>query len=148
MKIGLFCSFLLLTTAVLAQDKSVTITRDTINLRGYIYQSDGKPAKYQRIESSYQQIYYTNYNFKLGTSTDSNGYFELKGARPYDTLDISSRELYNIGPYYNRGSRYMVIYLPPLKTFAINSDTPIVISQKRHMPKEKAVYHPETTTQI
>jgi TonB family protein len=145
MKIPLFCALLFLTTITFAQEKPATIIRDTINLRGYIYQSDGKPAKYEYLESCYSQTEYSNYNFKLATRADTNGYFELKGACPYDTLILSSHELYNGGPYYNKGSRYMIIYLPPLKTFALNTDTPIIISRKRVGKKAKAIYHPEHT---
>jgi len=139
MKLGLFCSLLLLTTVTFAQEK---IVRDTINLRGYIYQSDGKPAKYMLIRSSYSQVDYSNYNFKLGPTTDSNGYFELRGARPYDTLTLAAHKLYNVGPYYNKGSRYLVIYLPA-RTVDVTGNNPIIITQKRLHPKPKAVYHPE-----
>jgi len=140
MKIALFCSLLLLTTAAFAQE---TIIRDTINLRGYIYQSDGKPAKYAYLESSYRQIDYSGYkNLKLSARTDTNGYFELNGACPYDTLTLRSHELYNIGPYYNKGSRYMVIYLPS-RIVDITANNPIIITVKRRHPKPKAIYHPE-----
>lgn len=142
MKILLFCLLLLSATTTFAQEKPATIIRDTINLRGYIYQSDGKPAKYTIIRSSYSQVDYTNYNFKLGTTTDTNGYFELRGARPYDTLTLAAHELYNVGPYYNKGSRYMVIYLPA-RTVDVTANHPIIITQKRPRPKPKAVYHPE-----
>ena len=46
MKITLICSLLLFTTVTFAQE---TIIRDTINLRGYIYQIDGKPANILKL---------------------------------------------------------------------------------------------------
>ena len=144
MKITLICSLLLFTTVTFAQE---TIIRDTINLRGYIYQSDGKPAKYFKIISTYslatEYSAYANIDAKLWALTDTNGYFELRGARPYDTLTMDYQLFYGPQYYYNRGSRYMVIYLPPLKVVDITTDKPVIITQKRKYPKAPAVYHPK-----
>jgi hypothetical protein len=138
---------LLVTTVAFAQEKVVPIIRDTINLRGYIFQSDGKPAQHFMITSSYslatEYSAYANIDAKLRTQTDTNGYFELHGARPYDTLTMDQQLFYGFQHYYNRGSRYMVIYLPPLKIVDITSDKPVIITQNRINPKAPAVYHPK-----
>jgi TonB family protein len=146
MKIILFCYLLILTTLNFAQEKPETIIRDTINLRGYIYQSDGKPAKYFEITSSYIQAdcNYANTNkIKIAATTDTNGYFKLHGAKLYDTLTINHQLLYSPQYFYNRGSRFMIIYLPPLKAIDLTADKPVIIAQRRLHPKAQAVYHPK-----
>jgi len=151
MRIALLYFLLLTTITVSAQKKDVTIKvvpiiRDTINLRGYLYQSDGKPAKYFFITSSYSQaayVYSYNVDVKIRAMTDTNGYFELHGARLYDTLTVDHQLFYGPLHYYNRGSRYMVIYLPPLKVIDITPDKPVIIARKRINPKPKAVYNPK-----
>jgi len=125
-----------------AQDKAKPIIRDTINLRGYIYYNDGTPAKYHVINSAYDQADYSNYHYKIGAQTDSNGYFVIHGAKPYDTLTIAAAMLYDAPQYYNKGSRFITIYLPPLKVIDINSQLPVKVVQKRQHPGAPAVYHP------
>ena len=124
----LFCG-----TTAFAQQKPYNLQRDTINLRGYIYDSFGKPAKMMHVQSSQTDIEHNT--FKIATYTDQSGYFELKGAKLNDTITIGPDVHYDIPEYYNRDSRYILIYLPPAKVNDINSGSPVMISQKRKFPK-------------
>jgi len=142
MKPLFLCLLILWIFAAKAQTKAKTIIRDTINLRGYIYYNDGKPAKYHVINSTYGQADYSNYNYKLGAQTDTNGYFEIRGAKPNDTLTLAAAMLYDAPKYYNMGSRFIVIYLPPVKVIDINSQSPVKVLHKRLQPATQAIYHP------
>jgi TonB family protein len=132
MRLLLTCCLLLLSIFLFAQKEDTHIIhKDTINLRGFIYNADGKPAKDKFIQSKQSDL---NYNrFPIYAQTDSNGYFMLKGAKPNDTLTI--REI--TGPlfFYNTGSRFMIIYLPAEKTNDLNSQSPVMIEAKRKYPK-------------
>lgn len=119
--------------SLFAQQKPYTVKRDTINLHGYIYDSGGKGVDFLHVEST--QLETDHNTFKLGTYTNERGYFELKGARFNDTLTIGPDIHYDIPPYYNRGSRYVVIYLPAAKVVSVNAGAPFVISQKRKYPR-------------
>ena len=77
--------------------------------------------------------------------TDTNGYFELRGAKLYDTLTINHQLLYNPQYFYNRGSRFMIIYLPSLKVIDLTTDKSVFITQRRLHSKAQAVYHPIPT---
>jgi TonB family protein len=119
-------------TNLFAQEKAIVISRDTIHLRGYIFDQRGKPIKHLGIESTQLD---TDYNeFKVGCYTDTNGYFELKGAKFNDTLTIKEHTIYYTPPFYNKGSRYVVIYLAE-KVIDINSTKPVEIKHKRVNPK-------------
>jgi len=127
---GLCC---LLATSLLAQQKPYTIRRDTINLHGFIYDNTGKAIKTIRIQSAQRE---TDHNyFKAGAYTDANGYFELKGAKYNDTLTIGPDVRFDIPKYYNKGSRFMAIYLPPAKVVDMNSEKPFEVVQKRRTAK-------------
>jgi len=131
----LFAFFLLLlSTFLFAQNGSHIIHKDTINLRGFIYNADGKPAIYKIIESKQLNLRYAD--SPIGAQTDSNGYFDLKGAKPNDTLTI--RELSGPLYFYNSGSRFIVIYLPAVMINELNAKNPIEINTKRayrkHIP--------------
>jgi TonB family protein len=113
-----------------AQKSGSFIQRDTINIRGYIFYSDGKPAKREKIKSKQLDLYQNK--FPLEGLTDTTGYFEIKGAKPNDTLTLAKHVFYNQPVYYNKGSRYMVIYLPaPNDQFEINESNPVIISHNR-----------------
>jgi TonB family protein len=111
-----------------AQKTDTIIKRDTINLRGYIYDESGRPVKFLHIQSTQPDVQYNR--FKVNCLTDTNGYFELKGAKFNDTLTITPHAIYTTPPIYNKDSRYIVVYLPA-KVADLNSTTPIVISHKR-----------------
>ena len=130
---------LLVSLAISAQE---IIKRDTINLRGYVFDSKGKPFKYLTIKSTQHQADYSDYNFTINTQTDTNGYFELKGIKPFDTLKMI-HVLFDTLTYLNKGSRYMVIYLPPEKTIDISSEVPVQITVKRLHKKTIAIYKPK-----
>jgi TonB family protein len=130
MKIVLTCLFVLFINCLFAQQKPTVIKRDTINIHGFIYDDEGKPLKLAHVQSA--QLETENNYFKAGTYTDASGYFYLKGAQTNDTLTVGPDIRYDIPAYYNKGSRFMVIYLPPIKVNDINSGKPIEIVQKRH----------------
>jgi TonB family protein len=111
---------------------SITINKDTINIRGIIYRPDGKPAK--NIEIGLLQNEFHPDGYAAITKTDTTGYFELNGAKPYDTLRIVDGK-YSGHIFANRGSRFMVIYMPPPKVVDITPD-PIEIKSRRKYPKK------------
>jgi len=115
-----------------AQKTDTVIKRDTINLRGYIYDEFGKPVKHLHIQSTQLDVQYNQ--FKVNCWTDTSGYFELKGAKFNDTLTFTPHAIYNTPPIYNKNSRYMVVYLSS-KVVDLNSSTPIAIIHKRLYPK-------------
>src|SRR5471030_2301462 len=104
---------LLLNSAVLFAQQKPPVMKyiDTINLRGIIYKSDGKPAIHVFIYSKQKDLSYCRY--PIDAMTDSDGRFVLKGAKPNDTLSIET--INHNGPliYLNKGSRFMAIALPP-----------------------------------
>jgi TonB family protein len=120
----------MISITLLAQTK--TITRDTINLIGVVYGSDGKPVSdlqivSKQIDPSFRQGY-------ILTKTDANGEFKLDGVMPNDTLTVVSVN-YDKLQYYNKGSRLMVILLPQEHIVDINSANPIDIKAIRSQPK-------------
>jgi len=132
-KLRLFIAFMLIAVSSFASRKTDTvIKRDTINLRGYIYDEYGNPIKFVHIQSTQMDVQYNHY--KVNCWTDTSGYFELKGAKFNDTLTITEHAIYNTRPIYNRNSRYMVVYLST-KVADLNSSTPIAITHKRLYPK-------------
>jgi len=135
MKTLFTCFFILLGTCLFAQQKTYTLQRDTINLHGFIYDNTGRPLKLMHIQSAQLETEH-NY-FKAGAYTDASGYFEIKGAKFHDTLTVGPDIRYDLPQYYNNGSRYMVIYLPPAKITDINTEKPFEIVQKRRLPKVK-----------
>ncbi len=137
MKIQLTCLLLLFTTCLFAQQKK-TITRDTINIHGYVYDNTGKPVYNIYVESTALE---TEHNtFKIGAFTNDRGYFTLKAAKLNDTITIGPDVHYDAQIYYNHGSRFLAIYLPPAKMVEANSGSPYLITQKRRSPKPQATY--------
>lgn len=116
------------------------VYKDTINIRGYIYDYTGKPVSKLLITSKQWDLQYNRY--RISSVTDSTGYFELKGAKPNDTLTTDSRLIYDGINYMNKGSRFMIIYLPPLKhtTDAASAPPVITISHKRIRVKKAIVF--------
>jgi TonB family protein len=70
----------------------------------------------------------------LGTATDSNGHFELNGAMPNDTIHIMW-SIHESRTYMNKGSRFMIIYLPAETPVDLNSGNPVMITTNRKTPK-------------
>jgi TonB family protein len=118
--------FLSITVNVLAQDKVfVTIHRDTINVRGYIFESNGHAAS-ATISSLAHDV---NRGLSaLSTKTDTSGYFELKGAYFNDTLIIQSS--YAGRTVINTGSRFLKIKLPPKETLPASGNVQITAVRK------------------
>ena len=83
------------------------ISKDTINVRGIVYDYVGKPVPAVQIRSTNKEIYYLGY--ATYATTDTGGRFLLKGALPHDTLSV-----YGVTDtvILNNGSRYIQITLP------------------------------------
>jgi len=130
------CALMLLASFKLLAQKSkpdTVIKRDTINIRGYIYDRMGKPIKHIGLESTNPWMEAPSWH--VGAITDSSGYFELKGAKFNDTLTFEKSVLYNTVPVYNKGSRYMIIYLASLPPIDITDKKPIAITAVRKRRK-------------
>ena len=112
------------------------VNKDTINIRGYIYNYVGKPVNKLLITSKQWDLEYNKY--RISSVTDSSGYFELKGAKPNDTLTTEDHLLYDRITCLNRGSRFMMIYLPPPKhtTTALSAPAAVTILHKRTQAKK------------
>jgi hypothetical protein len=134
MKVILNLLFILfINQALFAQQTQPGIVyRDTINLHGYVYNELGKPIKYIYLQSTQKII---GYNIPIAAFTDTNGFFELKGIKFQDTLTFERNILYNPAPVYNRGSRYVVIYLPTAAINNISLAGPVTIAAIRKHPK-------------
>ncbi len=116
-----------------AQQKNKIIYRDTINLRGYVYNEQGRPVRSLYIESTQLDPEYNA--FKAHSYTDTAGFFEIRGAKFNDTLKFNQgHAVYYTPDFYNKDSRYVVIYLPP-KVNDVNSGDPVVVSYVRKYPK-------------
>lgn len=138
----IFCAVLLLMGLQLrAQQEPQIIYRDTINLRGYVYDSLGKPIKYFYLESSQRNINFSG--FHISALTDTNGFFKINGAKLNDTITVEHHSSYEfVPPIYNRGSRYMVIYLTP-KIHDINGGRPTEIIAARKYAKKTPAFKVE-----
>lgn len=103
------------------------VQKDSIHLRGFVYKYDSRPAAGIYLVSRQLDFQFNRYN--LSAKTDSTGYFEIKGALPNDTLII--RTIDGTLTYVNKGSRYMVVYLPAEKVNNLNADAPIEVKAHR-----------------
>ncbi|AYL93805.1 TonB family protein [Mucilaginibacter celer] len=136
------CAMLLLASFNLLAQKSkpdTVIKRDTINLRGYVYDQLGKPVKNIVVQSA--NPWMENPSLHVGTRTDSTGYFVLQGAKFNDTLTFDESVLYKIVPVYNKGSRYMIIYLASLPPIDITAQNPIAITAIRKRKKVTPMFN-------
>ncbi|WP_214073367.1 energy transducer TonB [Mucilaginibacter sp. dw_454] len=133
MKNLLALSFLFLFSLHAIAQKTYTLKRDTINLRGYVYNNDGTPAVRVWV-SSKGRDFDNNLNF-LYSGTDSAGYFAIKGASFNDTLTVDDKRFTSPPNYYNHGSRYLIIYLPAPKTIDLNKKDSVIITAKRRHRK-------------
>ncbi len=114
--------------------------RDTIFLRGYIYDHEGKPVSGMVLRSRHND---TTYGSPLLSETDANGYFAINGAMVNDTLTIERHFLYKEQKLYNKGSRYMVIYLPlPNDNIDLNADKPITVAHIRQTQRIPFIFQP------
>src|SRR5665213_1195614 len=80
------CLLLTIRITGLAQQRSYVIHKDTINLKGRIFEANGKPSVGSLIFSRQLDLQYNKY--PISAVTDSNGNFALNGAKPNDTLFI------------------------------------------------------------
>lgn len=133
MKILVTCLLCFVVNFLFAQQKQDVIQKDTINIHGYVYDHNGKPAVGALIESRQLDLVYNR--FRIAARTDSNGFFKLNGAKRMDTLSISTKLFPMSGiKCMNKGSRYLVVYLPLPTTPVINADNPILVTAIRKEP--------------
>ena len=130
----IFFLFVVCSTSLLfGQSAQKVIIKDTINLRGYVFDNLGKPVRYIYIESTQLDPEY-NY-FKAHSYTDTSGFFNIKGSVFNDTLRFTQGHvLYYTPEFYNKDSRYVIIYLST-KVIDINSSNPVKIEARRKLPK-------------
>ncbi|TKC05722.1 energy transducer TonB [Pedobacter polaris] len=121
-----YCSF--------AQEKTVKIKLDTINVSGKLIAGDGTKLSNIYIETKSQHNQYLQ--LKVGATTDSLGNFKLEGIKPTDTLTFFA--LNNEHTFINHGSRLLNITIwPSISKF--KNETPVV-SAKRIAPKKIASF--------
>jgi TonB family protein len=118
------------------------VTRDTINIRGIVYDVFGNPVPSLRFTSKNDEIVFDGY--RIYTSTDKDGKFEIKGALFNDTLDYywNTRMKFAVN-----GSRFFEIHLPLLIVEKNTVDT-ISISAKRTIRKKTPVFKVITNAAI
>ena len=126
----LICAFIFCKAQYISAKKAIykTVSQDTINIRGIVYDASNQPAPSVMIRSKNKELVYDGY--PIYAVTDKNGQFELKGALVKDMLDLLGENLSII----NNSSRYIEIHLPPQK---INIDnTPGEITAQRQFKKK------------
>jgi len=128
---GVLC---LLCSNVFAQ-KSI-IYKDTINITGYVFYDNGKPVPGTYITSKQKELQYNK--FQLGIVTDDNGFFQLKGAKLNDTLNVKTPFSHN--QYPNRGARYLIITVPTPALRIVPTSTPLTVTAVREKTRTKAKF--------
>ncbi|CAM3881342.1 energy transducer TonB [Mucilaginibacter galii] len=112
------------------------IRQDTINITGIVYDATGAVAPRLTLYSKNRDFIYSGYY--VGTDTDKEGKFVLKGALFHDTLTLSP---FRDNPYQFivNGSRYVEIHLP--ETFTkINLLPTVALTAKRKYAKKIPVF--------
>lgn len=146
MKASLVIVFILLRLLASAQNKTIIIYKDTINITGYIYYDNGQPATGTAVTSKEKDLKYNK--FILTSVTNDKGFFELKGARLNDTLDVKTP--FAQYQYFNRGARYLLISVPAPLARTIPTTTPLVVKAVRKNARKatKFTIQPYKTTEI
>lgn len=125
----------------LNSDTSKVVRNDTVNLKGVIYDYYGKPVN--NIPVGFASGSFHPPGFPIVTLTDKGGNFELKGANVNDKLRIIDGRYIN-SIFENKGSRFVVIYLPTPQT--LNSINNIIqINAVRKHPKIVPAFKIDTT---
>lgn len=109
-----------------------TVSKDTINIKGRLFDAFGTPVRgFQIMSRNKEYVYDGYYNYAL---TDSAGNFTLNGALSNDTLSIGwDNQTVKVNA---NGSRYIEIRLPP-RTADTAYKIPIDISAKRINKKKR-----------
>ncbi len=113
-----------------------TVQLDTINVRGIVYTSDGKPASaivLTCLGPSYN-IDDSAHGFVRHVRTDTTGRFEFKGVKFDDTLTVESIKYYGKHPV--SGSRFIVVNLPAPKQ-AVSTSSIVTAKRRRSKPLGK-----------
>ncbi|WDF56365.1 TonB family protein [Mucilaginibacter sp. KACC 22063] len=125
-------TFLLVTLsgAVYAQK---VVKRDTINIRGYIYDADGKPARVYLLSKSYSLSIEGKH---IDALSDSTGFFHMEGLNPVDTISILTFQY--VPPIILNGSRYVQVTLPQFRPKTLN---PINVEAARTKTRELQTFN-------
>jgi TonB family protein len=120
------------------------LPRDTINIRGMVYDYNNNPAT--NIPIGLFSINPLSKNQEI--ITDASGNFELKGVSPDNCLKILDVE--NGDKYIPiRGSRYIIIYLQKPKTYPItHSGDSLTVSAHRVSQRKKVSFTAPTSDEI
>ena len=112
------------------------VQQDTINITGIVYDATGAVVPRLTLYSKNKNFIYSGYY--VGTDTDKEGKFVLKGALFHDTLTLSPfRD--NSYQFIVNGSRYVEIHLPETYT-TINSLPTVALTAKRKHTKRIPVF--------
>jgi TonB family protein len=103
-----------------------TVSQDTINITGEVYDALGHPVADLLLISKNQHFIYKGYH-PYGKS-DKRGAFMIKGAYPQDTLSIYWND--KVIPYKNSGSRYFQIHLPPVEQSEAQKASAIITAKR------------------
>jgi TonB family protein len=120
------------------------VKNDTINLKGVVYDYYGKPVS--NIPIGFASGSFHPPGFPVVTLTDKDGNFELNGANVNDKLRIIDGRYINT-IFANKGSRFVVIYLPAPQTINPINNT-IQINAVRIHPKIIAEFSIDTAKNI
>jgi len=119
-----------------AQKSKTIIYKDTINITGYVYYDNGKPAPGTTITSKEKELRYNK--FGLDAVTDDKGFFKLNGAKLNDTLDVKTPFTHN--QYPNRGARYLIITVPTPMPRTVPTATPLTVTAVREKARTKTKF--------
>lgn len=124
--------FLLIGTVASAQHPdTLIISKDTINLKGIIYDASGKPAQRVMLISKQKDIRHDQ--VRIIAFTDTAGRFKIDGAKFNDTITV--QRAFEKYTYLNNGSRFLTIHLPLQPITDITALQPIQMSAIRTHPK-------------
>lgn len=123
---------------VFAQQKDSIriIHKDTINITGYVFFENGKPAPGVSITSLNKELRHDH--FELNAVTDSSGYFKLNGARMNDTLRLNSISVNT--KYPNRGARYLLITIPKFRVTDLFADKLVAVTAVRKAKRQATAF--------
>lgn len=125
--------------------RDTTITLDTINITGLVYDQYNKPVK--GISVGYFPFKSDLKGFKFACKTDANGYFELKGVDPARAISIMGPK-YMFNGFPIKGSRFLVIYLPSITARPVTWDRDsLIVKTKRVKPLIKPKFNVKTSDQ-
>jgi TonB family protein len=106
-----------------AQNDSVEVAVDTINISGYVLDRFDKPLANVKINTEY-----------ASATTSKTGYFELKGAKNNSHISFYTDSLSDI--LFNNTSRFLIYHLAEPTVKLSSYPDKIAIEAKRENPKQ------------